>query len=223
MKEHTKHSVARTGGFVTKLLVTASLLLVLFAMLAFQVENGTTKLFDQSVLLWLNQHSTMVLDHFFIAFTQLGGVLVVSAVSIGLLVYSLLKKRYAKSILIVLTIGGSALINIILKTYFVRARPDLWEQIVTETSFSFPSGHSVASMALALTIIILLWRSKWRAASIIAGISYVILIGVSRMYLGVHYPTDVLGGWLLSTAWVLIVTASVYLIVTQLRAKKGTS
>ncbi len=124
--------------------------------------------------------------------------------------YFLIKKRYYGASFITLSVGGIALITMFIKTLFDRPRPDLWEQLVTETSFSFPSGHSSASAALAASIVLLLWNTRWRTVATVAGILYVLIVGVSRMYLGVHFPTDVMGGWLLGITWVALVAGSLY-------------
>lgn len=200
-------------------LLTAVLFLILsFGVLATLVLNGVTNTFDESVLLWINQHASAGFDSFFVAFTELGGLIVVTAVSALLLGYFLYRKKYLKAILVAAGVGGAALMNIILKSIFDRPRPDLWEWLVVETHFSFPSGHATASMALALVIVALLWKTKWRAASIIGAALYIVSIGFSRLYLGVHYPTDILGGWLLGAAWIIIVINSIYWYV-QKKAK----
>jgi membrane-associated phospholipid phosphatase len=81
----------------------------------------------------------------------------------------------------------------------------LWQQIVIEKGYSFPSGHAMISCALAITIMILCWPTRWRRLAIIGGTIYFILVGISRLYLGVHYPSDVLGGWCVSIAWLYLV------------------
>lgn len=98
---------------------------------------------------------------------------------------------------------GTALINSVLKLFFVRDRPDLWQHLVIEHSYSFPSGHAMISSALALTVILLAWRTRYRITAVAAGVLYVLLVGVSRLYLGVHYPSDIVGGWCISILWVL--------------------
>jgi undecaprenyl-diphosphatase len=134
---------------------------------------------------------------------------VITALTVALLT---VKKKYDKALFVALAIGGVALLNTLLKTLFERPRPDLWEWLVTETSFSFPSGHSVASATLALSIVLLLWNTRWRVLALGGGLTYLAVVGFSRMYLGVHYPSDVLGGWLLACTWVALLVAcfSVY-------------
>jgi membrane-associated phospholipid phosphatase len=198
-----------------KAFIFSSIGLVVFALLASLVISGLTKGFDQSVLLWINQHASPLLNKVFVSFTQLGGVIAVAIVTLALIINNLLKRKYTKAIFVAVSIGGVALINVILKTIFDRPRPDLWEWIITETSFSFPSGHASGSFALAITIVLLCWHTKWRTpVTVLAGL-YVIIIGLSRMYLGVHFPTDILGGWLVAFTWVSFVAGLLLYIRTR--------
>lgn len=163
---------------------------------------------DETVLQTIHGWSSPELDAWFGFATQLGGfefVLIFMAfLMIGLIRYRLHKAAG----LLALGVGGAALINQILKSTFERTRPDLWEQIVVETSYSFPSGHAMVSLALAASLVALVWRTRWRPAAIVTATIYVVIIGLSRLYLGVHYPSDVLAGWLFSGLWV---AAAVYL------------
>ena len=101
--------------------------------------------------------------------------------------------------------AGATVMNQVLKYIFERARPQLWEQLVHETSYSFPSGHAMVSAALGLAVVAALWNSRWRWWAVGVATVYILFVGFSRLYLGVHYPTDVLGGWLVSAAWVTAV------------------
>jgi membrane-associated phospholipid phosphatase len=103
-----------------------------------------------------------------------------------------------------LATAGAATLNLVAKYSFARPRPSLWVSISPETGYSFPSGHSMAIMALAAAVVCLVWHERrWRPIALAAGSMLVLLIGSSRIYLGVHYPSDVLAGWLASLAWVV--------------------
>ena len=195
---------------IASLVTIFSMAIFLLAALAILVTTGSTSATDSSILLWLYEHSTSQLDAFFLFVTNLGGVVAITAASLLLLAYLVFKKRYYKAALLVAGVGGVAAINFLLKIIFERPRPDLWEWLITETQFSFPSGHASASSALALCIVVMLWNTKWRVASIIIAALYIVVIGISRLYLGVHFPTDILGGWLVSTAVVSLVTLVLY-------------
>lgn len=206
--------------FQTYLIAAITVAVLAFSVLAVLVLNGVTTSFDEATLLWINQHASPGFDSFFVAFTELGGLIVVTVVSALLFGYFLYRKKYTKALLVAAGVGGAALMNIILKSIFDRPRPDLWEWLVVETHFSFPSGHATASMALAIVVVALLWKTKWRIASMIGAAMYILSIGFSRLYLGVHYPTDILGGWLLGAAWVLLVIGVIFAF-RQRKAVKG--
>lgn len=184
---------------------------VLFGLLAYFVTSGATKPFDQATLLWINQHASSAFDSFFLAVTDLGGVVILAVATLVIVITLLVKKKHPQAILFAVGVGGVSALNVVLKSLFDRPRPDLWDWLITETSFSFPSGHSVASCAFALCVILVLWNTKWRILATSLGALYVLLIGSSRMYLGVHFPTDVLGGWLFAITWVMLVAGILYM------------
>lgn len=186
---------------------------LLFGILADKVTESATASLDTSALLWINSHTSAGLDVFFVTITDLGGAIAVASISLALVIYYIVKKRYHRAVFVAAAVGGAALLNLLLKLVFERERPDLWEVLITETSFSFPSGHAMASSALALTIVALAWKTKWRYAIVFAACLYGLLIGFSRLYLGVHFPTDIIGGWIVSAAWVAVVTAIMYTYV----------
>ena len=81
----------------------------------------------------------------------------------------------------------------------------LWESIVPEHNYSFPSGHAMGSMTLACVLVLLAWRTRARWAVLCAAAVFVVLVGMSRVYLGVHYPSDILAGWAAAIAWTIAV------------------
>jgi undecaprenyl-diphosphatase len=194
--------------------------LIVFVGLADEVRDRDTLQFDEAVLRFVNQASTPALDRVVIAITNLGDKLavVVFALVAGVMLYRSRRRRAA--VVVLLGVAGAAALNLIIKSLFQRDRPELWERLVTETSYSFPSGHSMASSALALSLIIVMWNTKYRLPVVcILGV-YAILVGLSRLYLGVHYPTDVLAGWLVSATWVGLV-AQVVLTAKRPSGKKS--
>jgi undecaprenyl-diphosphatase len=111
-------------------------------------------------------------------------------------------RRHAREALFAaLATGGSALLNVAAKHAFARARPDLWLSIAPETTYSFPSGHAMGSMTLGAVAVLLAWRTRWRWPVLAASAVGVLLVGLSRVYLGVHYPSDILAGWAAALAW----------------------
>jgi len=106
-----------------------------------------------------------------------------------------------------LSVGGSEIWNIIIKNWMQRQRPNT-HRLIEISGFSFPSGHSMAAFALYGTLTYLLWRHipalAGRIAMIVIGVALTLLIGISRIYLGVHYPSDVFGGYLASATWLML-------------------
>jgi len=205
----TSSRVKTEIGVLVATFLTAS---VLFGVLVSLVTNGVTNAWDESILLWINQHASPAFDEFFLAVTKLGGTVFVPIICLVLAIKLFYEKQYTKGWFVVVGMGGAMLLNVILKAQIERTRPDLWEWLIHESSLSFPSGHATASMALALIVVMLVWRTKWRLFTIVSAGLYVILVGVSRLYLGVHFPTDILGGWLLSVSWISL-TALGFLLI----------
>lgn len=190
-----------------RLLTIAGLGVAFFTLLTYAVFSGVTQQFDDAVLLWLNGNAQPWVDTFFIIFTELGGTVVLTVATALLVGGFLWKKHFKKAGFVAAAVGGSALIMLLLKAFFERDRPELWDLLVHVTNFSYPSGHAFSSSAFAVVAVVLLWHTKWRTASLVIGAFYVAFVGISRLYLGVHYPTDIIGGWVLGMTWLALLSA----------------
>lgn len=176
-----------------------------FIRLAWEVREQETLKIDEQILMSINSWSNKFLDVFLPIATDIGGivgVIVLTTVATALFFY---KNEYRRALLVVVSVAGATLLNVVIKAMFERQRPDLWTQLVHESGYSFPSGHAMASAALGLAIAVALWNSRWRWWGTGFATAYVLFVGFSRLYLGVHYPSDVIAGWLVSGAWVLAV------------------
>jgi undecaprenyl-diphosphatase len=137
--------------------------------------------------------------------TALGGATVVFLITLIVMGYFILQKEYNILFLILAAVIGGAIMDLELKQLFGRIRPELVPTITPTKSFSFPSGHSMMSAIIYLSLASLVaraqkrWRDKVYVVSVAIFLSFI--IGISRIYLGVHYPTDVFGGWSLGVAW----------------------
>lgn len=137
--------------------------------------------------------------------TSLGGATVVFLITFFVIGYFILQKQYSMLIIVLVAVIGGALMDLELKELFGRIRPQIIPSLVFEKSYAFPSGHSMMSAVIYLSLASLIARLQVRFRDKIYIISVAIflsfIIGISRVYLGVHYPTDVLGGWSLGLAW----------------------
>lgn len=182
--------------------------LIIFSALALQISylHGEFS-WDKNILLTIHNTSNSFSDNFTSILTNFGGfkLILLFTTPIGLLLFFYNKKRLLTYL--ITSIFTSAVVNFIIKIFFHRPRPNLWESSYPLPSdFSFPSGHAMASMTLALTLVVIFWGSRYQFLLwILAGI-YVISIAWTRLYLGVHYPSDILGGWLLGIAWTTLIT-----------------
>jgi undecaprenyl-diphosphatase len=174
-----------------------------FVELAERVHTGAKLPFDRPVMLWLERQHSPATTRAVRAVTELGGVTAVPVFALaasGYLAYVRGSRRPAA--LLTVSLVGSTIINSILKALYRRDRPTFFTHIVQEKSYSFPSGHAMASAALAGCACVLAWPTGWRYPVIAGSAAYVPAIGVTRMYLGVHFPSDILAGWCVSLAWV---------------------
>ena len=183
-----------------------------FVKIAWELRDSETTMFDTAILQLIRQLQSPFLDTFMSVLTDFGGVIVVSAATLITIALFVLKKEYIRATMVTMAMGGAVVLNLVLKSVFERARPDLWDRLVNESSYSFPSGHSMVTAALGFTLIVVLWNSRYRWWAVGFGVAYPIIIGFTRLYLGVHYPTDIVGGWLVSAAWV---AASALIIQTS--------
>ena len=137
--------------------------------------------------------------------TSLGGSTVVFLITFLVIGYFILKKQYNILFLVLVAVIGGAIIDLELKEVFSRIRPQVVPTLILERSYGFPSGHSMMSTIIYLSLASLIARLqvRWREKIYIisAAIFLSFMIGISRIYLGVHYPTDVFGGWSLGLAW----------------------
>jgi undecaprenyl-diphosphatase len=159
--------------------------------------------------------------------TALGGATVVTLVTTLVVGYLLLRKAYATTaFVLVSTLGGYGLSNFF-KNHFERARPSAVPHLAEVVSASFPSGHSMMSSVIYLTLGALLARTVVRRREklyfIAASLLLTVLIGFSRVYLGVHYPTDVVAGWSAGTAWALLCWSAAYWLQRRGRLEEAST
>lgn len=187
---------------ITFVLILCILLLICFSLVATLIQGQRIAQFDHNVITFIQGMESPGLTLLMKVFTFIGStpIVVVLALSGMLFLYFVLHHRY-ELIFFIIIVAGTAILNVLLKLCFVRQRPDL-HRLIQETGYSFPSGHSMEAFALYASLAFLLWRHlstrTGRSIIIILCVVMIILIGISRIYLGVHYPSDVFGGYLAS-------------------------
>lgn len=195
--------------------------LVFFAWLTDEMLEGATRNFDESIRSAVHAFAAPALTSVMMAASFLGSTLFLIGFGIVVFIIFFLLKRRRAAIVFALTMLGSTVLLVTLKTVFHRTRPDPFFDTVLPVSYSFPSGHALSSFCFygALAAIItnrinnrLIQILIWIFAALL-----VALIGLSRIYLGVHYPSDVLAGYTVALIWVVTVAIGDRL----LRAKKG--
>jgi undecaprenyl-diphosphatase len=189
--------------------------LTVFSKTAGEMLEGDLREFDDSVLrmlrspddpsvpigpTWLVQAAIDV--------TALGGTTVLALFLVIVVGYLALEHRYDAMVLVVIATAGGGLLGEGLKWWFARARPAIVPHLVNVGSASFPSGHSMLALVTYLTLGALLARfiprRRSRTYCVTVSLVLALLVGLSRIYLGVHYPTDVLAGWSAGLAWALL-------------------
>ncbi|KLD78016.1 phosphatase PAP2 family protein [Xanthomonas hyacinthi] len=198
-----RHWLRRNAWRIGLLFAGVLLPLGVFAALADEVHELENVYFDEPLLWSMRALASPGGDRFFSVVTEAGyqyGVIPLDTLIVLLL---LGLRRWREAMFAGFSFVGSALLNMGAKQFFQRDRPSLWESIAPEHTFSFPSGHAMGSMTLAAVLIALAWRTRWRWPVLLLASVFALLVGVSRIYLGVHYPSDILGGWCAALVWVL--------------------
>ncbi|MGX7107978.1 phosphatase PAP2 family protein [Facklamia miroungae] len=177
---------------------------MLFVHLGLEIKENDLVTFDTTIQNWVRNHHSPVLDHIMLFITHSSSALPVLII-FAFIVYQLYRQKlFDKMRFILVTIPGTMIINTLLKLIFQRNRPDLINLLVEEKFYSFPSGHAMISSTAVFAIIVLFWQSKHFYKIMAVGILYTFFVGYSRIYLGVHYPSDIIGGWIISFAWVIL-------------------
>lgn len=182
---------------------------VAFIVLADVVAVDATRALDVAVLQWLSAHRSPLLTSFFLAATLLGSWPFVTAATLALSIAGVLRGQRRPAAALALAVIGIPALVVLLKPLYARPRPDMVVHLDAVDSASFPSGHSIAAAIFFGTLALIAARGAAHDTArvlIVAGASLAIIaVGLSRMYLGVHYPSDVLGGVLVGTTWSLLV------------------
>lgn len=203
-------------------------LLISFVALAGEVLEGDTQRFDERILAALRKADNPQvpigprwLHSAALDITALGSAAVLGLAVLGVVGFLLLQGAWRSALFVLAASSGGWLLNAVLKELFGRARPAVVPHLREVMTLSFPSGHAMTSAAVYLTLGALLMRIVKRPLAKFycmgGAMLLTVLVGISRVYLGVHYPTDVLAGWLLGLSWALVC----WLLERQLERRAG--
>ncbi|MEC7762626.1 MAG: phosphatase PAP2 family protein [Pseudomonadota bacterium] len=217
---HLPEPIAKVTQKVESLTIVVILLVAgalwAFIALAAEMIEGDLHAFDEAILMALRepgdlnnpiggpQVETAMRD-----LTALGGITVLTLLTLSVIAYLLLRRKRTSALFLLVAVVGGQLLSHGFKTLFSRPRPDLVPHGVDVATASFPSGHSMMAAVTYLTLAVMLARmdSHTRVKVFLICVATVLAmaVGVSRVYLGVHWPSDVLAGWTLGAAWALLV------------------
>jgi undecaprenyl-diphosphatase len=198
-------------------LALGALLVIAGGALAFidlgeDLREGEQQTFDEAVLHWLHPGPNFKdaigpawLDHAMLDLTSLGSLAVLGLVALMVTGYLLLQKQRLEALSLIVGLAGGLLLSETMKQVFERTRPPEIYRAAEALNASFPSGHALLSTVFYLTMAAMLARAlkrrRLKAYVIGVGISLALMVGITRVYLGVHWASDVLAGWCLGAAW----------------------
>ncbi|MGR3454811.1 phosphatase PAP2 family protein [Pseudooceanicola sp.] len=198
-----------------------------FVALASEIAEGDLHAFDEAILMALRTagdpsdpiggHGVEIAMR---DLTALGGVTVITLIASVVVIYLALQRHAASAVFLAGAIIGGSLLSTVAKLAFDRPRPELVPHGVEVVTASFPSGHSMMAAVTYLTLAVMLSRNehqfRLKVFHFAVAVLMTFLVGASRVYLGVHWPSDVLAGWALGAAWALGVA-----MVAQTLGRRG--
>lgn len=197
------------------LLALVAGLIVIFLLLLNYVSSGTAGSFDRNLLLALRSPADLAdprgpgwVEEMGRDFTALGGIPILTLVSVGVLAYLLMVHKRRAAVFVFAATFGALLLSNGLKLLVERDRPDLVPHGARVYTASFPSAHAMQSATTYLTLGVLMAslqrRRRVKIYIVSSAVLVTLLVGSSRVYLGVHWPTDVIAGWAVGAAWALL-------------------
>jgi membrane-associated phospholipid phosphatase len=199
----------------------------LFVDLAEQFRITTSRVYryDQTINAWVGHERRDAVTTLLRGATILGG-----STGMGILVaivaaILLIRKERASAIFVLVTAVGGAILNTGLKMIFARARPDMATAIAVARFYSFPSGHAMISFITCGALAYIALRQPWswalKSAALAVALTIVVLVGVSRVYLGVHWTSDIAGGWSAGIVWLAAAVVAFEMLLRLRQRKRG--
>ncbi len=203
----------RSSPGTAELLITSGALLAVLAAIVLGLADGASESnglasIDPPVWQWMIDRRTPALTTIAIVVTTVGSTVAMTVIAIATIVFLLIKRRFGDAVLVAVVAAGAGFLVTVGKATVGRVRPPAEFRLVTETNESFPSGHALASAAILGVVLVVLLPSissrAWRIGVLVGVGLFALCIGLSRLYLGVHWATDVIGGWVTGLAWLAL-------------------
>ncbi|MBN8528973.1 MAG: phosphatase PAP2 family protein [Caulobacterales bacterium] len=216
--------------------VMGAVMVVILGVLAFieladDMAETDGRAFDQAVLVWMQPvagqpRGPWWLREAALDITSLGGIAVLSLFAVATVGFLLIQRRRLSALLLALGLAGGVALSEGLKALFERERPPAAYQAVETLNASFPSGHALMSTVFYLSVAVMLARAfptkRLKAYVLGVGMTLAGLVGLTRVYLGAHWATDVLAGWCVGAAWAMALWLAAY-AATRLQARRAPS
>jgi undecaprenyl-diphosphatase len=190
----------------TVALLSCLVILYILAQLSEEVLEQEAFSFDKTILLWIHQFSNPVLDTVMLNITRLADphtTVLIAAIALSIL---WVRRYYQEAKIFLLNGLGGTILSYGLKLVFSKSRPQLWNSPISETSYSYPSGHALGSMVLYgfLAYLLATFSPKYAKVYYCIAAILITLVGLSRLYLGVHWPTDIIAGYGVGFLWITV-------------------
>ncbi|MBC5796221.1 MAG: phosphatase PAP2 family protein [Sphaerospermopsis sp.] len=166
-------------------------------------QNKDSFSWDVPILMAIHSIANPQLDAIAVVLTKWGSFWTAFPVLSAIAITLLRNRRWRTFNYLITTAVGNLIINHTAKEIIQRTRPNLWISKAPELDYAFPSGHAMTTMTLVAILVILTWDRPWRWLVLIIGSFYLLIIAWTRLYLGVHFPSDILAGWMLALAWAI--------------------
>ena len=207
------------GSSTAHALWTSGVLLVGFVLICCRVSLAGGLPGDEQALVEVHQAAGARFDVPLQAVADLSNLEPLAVVAVFVAALLLWGGRWVDAITFVGAVGVVCVVNPLLKALIAQERPTVRPDAPEVSEYSFPSGHAANTAALGVALVVISWDTRWRIPMLVASTLFVALVGVSQLVLGVHYPTDILAGWLWAAGFVLLASCVVAGLHERQRAK----
>ena len=184
-------------------LISCLIIIYVVAEISDEVLDKEAFAFDKTILLWIHQFANPTLDRIMVLITHFNDPTTVTLIAIFILAILIWRHYYSEAKIFAIDCLGGVVLSYGLKSVFGKLRPDLWQSPIEDLSYSYPSGHALGSTVLYGFIAYLIATRYPQFSWLIytGTVCLIVAIGLSRLYLGVHWPTDIIGGYGIGFLW----------------------